>query len=136
MKPHVYQNIYSRLKLLGVIDLIQRGVQARKLKNEPCMPLSYDLLNKYENEARISLAHNFVQNGDLMADPDMEISVNLKHGIAEALTFQQDSLGVYRVVYPDWPDKNWFYLRERKGQNEFLAQWLTNLINQGFKFNG
>lgn len=49
--------------------------------------------------------------------------------MAEALTYQQDSLGVFQEVYPE-PGK--VDVKLKKQLNQFLNQWLTNLINQGF----
>ena len=57
------------------------------------MPLTIERL--YGN--RISVAQNYVQNGDLMADPDMEFVMDMEAGTLSARTFQQDN---HNPVFP------------------------------------
>ena len=45
--------------------------------------------------------------------------------MAEALTFQNDYLGVYQEVYPE-PGK--FNPKLKKELNNFLSDWLQNII--------
>jgi hypothetical protein len=42
------------------------------------------------------------------------------------LTFQNDYLGIYQVVYPE-PGK--YYPKLKKDLNEFLIDWLQNIID-------
>jgi len=129
--------MFDKLQKIGLID--KRGYpvfgEHVKIENKPYMDLSVDNLgSSVENNLplfKISLAHNFTQNGDLMADPDMEIRIYPYAGFIEALTYQLDSMGIYQVVYPE-PGK--VYPRIKKDLNRFLNQWLSNLINQGFKY--
>jgi hypothetical protein len=95
------------------------------------MDLCLDVLESDGQTARISLAHHFKQNGDLCADPDMEIRVDLTSRWAEALTFQMDIPPVYQVVYPE-PGK--VFLNIKKELNAFLLNWLSNAMDQGHKF--
>ena len=76
------------------------------------------------------MAHNYIQEGDVMADPDMEIRICPDLHSVEALTYQQDGLGIYQAVYPE-PGK--VDLKLKRDLNQFLNQWLTNLIEQGFR---
>lgn len=78
----------------------------------------------------ISLAHNGIQNGDVMADPDMQVRIYSANKSAEALTFQNDYMGVFQEVYPE-PGK--YRPRLKKELNQFLNDWLKNLIEQGYK---
>jgi hypothetical protein len=137
MQKLIYQTMFDKLQKIGLID--HRGYpvfgEHVRIENKPYMDLSVDNLgSSVENNLpvfRISLAHNFIQNGDLMADPDMEIRIYPYAGFIEALTYQQDSLGIYQVVYPE-PGK--VYPKLKKNLNKFLNQWLSNLIDQGFKY--
>ena len=77
---------------------------------------------------RISLSHYYQQNGDLMADPDMEIIVDHDGEMVKAATFKQDNLGIYQSAYQGdvlVDDKL------AKELNDFLGQWLTNIMEQG-----
>jgi hypothetical protein len=132
MKKLIYEIMFDKLIKIGVISPAGKLNFSGhlKVKNPPYMDLNIDHLSTTDKgEIIISLAHNFVQEGDLMADPDMEIMIH-PHKMIEALSYQLDSLGVYQVVYPK-PGK---VIPKRKTElNRFLNQWLTNLIDQGFK---
>ncbi|MDP2954155.1 MAG: DUF1249 domain-containing protein, partial [Chloroflexota bacterium] len=92
------------------------------------MDLHLNVLSRTKNELRIALAHNYQQNGNTIADPDMEIRVYLIHDWrkAEALTYQDTY--IYNEVYPE-PGK--VFPRLKKSLNAFLTQWLKNLKDQG-----
>ncbi len=121
MKRTVYETIFARLQELGILD--QNGImqaEYMKFKSPGLMNLNVD--NLLGN--KISLAHNGLQNGDLMADPDMEILIHPKTKSAEALTFQNDYLGIYHKVYPEEGKVN---IKLKKDLNEFLADWLLTM---------
>lgn len=133
----IYEKIYEKLdKLipLGVSNL-QEGEGFTKLKSDGFMDLSIDFLHRNHPKGEqegcfiISMAHNYTQNGDLMADPDMEIAVFPEMGMAEALTYQQDGLGIYQRVYPE---PGFVNIRTKKELSIFLNKWLVNLKKQGF----
>ena len=67
-----------------------------KFKSPGLMDLNVDKLT----DDTIALAHNGKQNGDVMADPDVEVRINRPGKMAEALTFQNDYLGIFQEVYP------------------------------------
>lgn len=123
----IYEQIYRKIdKLTGGIEEFLKGKEGyKKLKSGGFMDLSIDVLSG----GRIAMAHNYSQNGDLMADPDMEIRIDVENKLAEALTFQQDNLGIYNVVYPELGIVN---MRLKRDLNSFLNQWLSNLKKQGF----
>jgi uncharacterized protein YqiB (DUF1249 family) len=114
--------IFARLQQMGIIN--ENGVMQvdyMKFVSPGLMDLNVDrLTNK-----TIALAHNGKQNGDVMADPDMEILIYPKTKMAEALTFRNDYLGIYQEVYPE-PGK--YYPKLKKELNAFLSDWLKNMI--------
>jgi hypothetical protein len=120
-----YGEIYRELKALGVLDIKEH----KKLSSPGFMDLNIDVLRNNDKELVIGMAHNYIQNGDVMADPDMEIKIHKELEAAEALTYQQDSLGIYQEVYPEPGKVN---TRLKKDLNRFLKQWLCNLESQGF----
>lgn len=127
----IYDTIYKRLiTLIPDLREMQRG-QARVSKSDGFMDLHLDILSKDERQMRIALHHSYIQNGDTMMDPDMEIRVYLRPNWqkAEALTFQQDgTLARYDEVYsrPGYVNPEL-----KRNLNTFLAQWLKNCIDQG-----
>lgn len=120
-----YCIIYKRLVALGVLEIKGDG---HKYRFPPFMDLNVDILSREPDKIRIALAHNFIQEGDVMADPDMEIMIYPKLECAEALTYQLDSLGIYQEVY-DGDNPN---MKLKKELNDFLLIWLKNLSQQGF----
>lgn len=126
----VYDQIYEQLlELIPGLTELKPG-DYRKSMVKGFMDLHLDILERTDKELRIALAHNYEQNGDLVPDPDMEIRVYLIPGWkkAEALTYQDR----YRfdMVYPE---PHLVSPKIKKSLNDFLAQWLTNLKNQGHK---
>lgn len=77
---------------------------------------------------RISMSHYYEQNGDLMADPDVEIIVDSENGTLRPATFQQDNLGVYQCAYQGNTLVDETLATELNG---FLSQWLDNIKLQG-----
>ncbi len=124
MDRKIYKQIYEQLQTLGILnesDIME--AQYMRFTSPGLMDLHVDRLSNNT----IALAHNGIQNGDVMADPDMQIWLHPDHKEAEALTFQNDYLGIYQEVYPE-PGK--FNPKLKKDLNEFLADWLRNIIEE------
>ncbi|KKG83071.1 DUF1249 domain-containing protein [Methanosarcina mazei] len=122
MDRKIYKQIFSKLKALGILN--ESGImeaQYMRFQSPGLMDLHVDRLPNNT----ISLAHNGIQNGDIMADPDMQIWLHPDHKEAEAMTFQNDYVGVYQEVYPE-PGKYKPKLKEEL--NKFLVDWLQNII--------
>jgi uncharacterized protein YqiB (DUF1249 family) len=83
------------------------------------MDLHVDILHKNGYVWRIALAHNYKTGGDVIPDPDMEVTVDFAAETAQAETYQDT------YVYREAKDE-----RSRKELNEFLLVWLGNLIEQ------
>ncbi len=130
----IYKEIYKKIDRLtgGINKFCSNGNGYMKLKSGEMMDLHIDVINWKEDgngTYRIAMAHSFVQNGDLMADPDMEIRIYPDMKMAEALTYQLDSLGIYHQVYPEPGKVN---LKLKKELNNFLIQWLNNIEKQEY----
>lgn len=129
-KMNQYQkNFKAIIRLLPDLRIVQPG-DAFKLKADGFMDLNIDVLERDDvtNTVRISLAHNYIQNGDVMACPDMEIRVLFEMEMAEALTFQMSNPPIFQEVY--LPD-NRYYPKRKRELNSFLSQWLRNIRAQG-----
>ena len=68
-----------------------------------------------------SIMHTFVQNGDLMRDPDIVVKVNKENQTLSAVSYENSSLGIYEELTE--PDKI-------KECNTFLKTWLKNIEQQ------
>ncbi|KON48499.1 DUF6908 domain-containing protein [Mariprofundus ferrooxydans] len=126
------ERIYKRLlKIFPDLESMDIGGH-RKIENEPYMPLSMDILADTEYGRIISIAHNYDQNGDLMADPDMQLLVSFKKKAVQAMTFQNDGLGIYQECLFFDNGKLMVQMSLLKSLNKFLDIWTKNLIAQGF----
>jgi len=136
------ERLYRKLdKLLGGIEKFCSNPEAyAKFQSSGYMDLNIDnqtwkvgkeLLE--QGVVRISMAHNSVQNGDLMADPDMEINFSTSTKQAFAVSFQNDYIGVYTPAEKTINDKLCYDLDMIQSMNSFLEMWLQNIEVQGFE---
>jgi len=126
------ERIYKRLlKVFPDLESLEIGGY-RKIENDSYMPLSMDILDDNQYGRIISIAHNFIQNGDLMADPDMQILVSFKKQTVQAMTFQNDGVGAYQECLFFDDGKLLVRMNLLKDLNRFLDVWTKNLIDQGF----
>jgi len=114
------KEIYNRL--LQVIPNLRNIGTYAKLSATGYMELHVDILKKDRNVWRIALAHNYKAGGDVVPDPDMEVTVDFAAETAQADTYQDT------YVYREANDE-----RSKKELNEFLVLWLGNLTEQGHK---
>ena len=81
-----------------------------------------DLNIEIIDENRLAIAHNFELNGDLMADPDVEFTVDKENRLLYPQTYQQDTLQIYERL-----DGNPIRTNEL---NQFMNQWFNNITDQ------
>ena len=94
---------------------------------EAMMPLHLEWIGKDE----IAVSHTYVQNGDLMRDPEMTFRVDRDKGTLEPLTFRQDgSIPIYQEVYPE-PGR-WIPKLSRE-LSAFAQQWFKNISQQNYR---
>lgn len=132
----VYETIFKRLVAIGIIDSEGKPNfnEYLKLKSGGFMDLSLDMLYEEDGKYTIAMAHNYIQNGDVMADLDMEIKIIPNMKMAEALSFRQDGIcQINQQVYTEIDGKKMVYPRVKKELNTFLSGWLLNIKKQGFK---
>lgn len=107
----------------GLLKFISSPKGYLKLKSVGYMDLTIERLNANE----ISFTHYYLQNGDLVPDPDMQIVLDFEKCIASATTYQ--NCMTFQSVYLDNGEIN---LKLQQELNSFLHDWLTNLKAQGF----
>ena len=94
---NIYEQNYKNISLL-INDILANKRDYIKIIKSGYMPLTIELLNRTSEYIVISMTHYYEQNGDLMADPDMEIQIYPIKSEAYALTYQQDNLGIYHTA--------------------------------------
>nr|WP_325259171.1 LPD11 domain-containing protein [uncultured Oscillibacter sp.] len=108
-------------------ELVSGEYRYLKLEaGESMMPLHLEWIGANE----LSVSHTYVQNGDLMYDPEMIFRVDREKGTLEPLTFRQDgSIQIYQEVYPE-PGK--WVPKLRSDLNTFTEGWFKNISEQGY----
>lgn len=118
-------------RLVKMIPTLPEIPEYVKSKVPGLMDLNLDLLSRDNDIITVALSHYYERNGDLIADPDMVIRIDTNTETVEALSYQDTY--IYREVYENG---NRVDVKAKKELNEFVLQWLTNLIDQGHKLTG
>lgn len=123
---------YKSLK--PFIEAVNAAGGSRHFKAPGYMDLVIENLyfNDFEGNPVYSISHYGVQNGDLMADPDMEIAIT-KEGTVIPRTFKNDYLGLFQEVFREVNGRTMYSNQLLIDLDKFLWQWLQNIENQGFK---
>lgn len=74
---------------------------------------------------RIAISHYYELNGDLMADPDIELTLDKENELLIPHTYQLDSFGIYQT-----DESNPKLSDELK---EFIETWLNNIAESGYR---
>ena len=76
----------------------------------------------------IAISHYYEQNGDAMADPDMEFAYDNDRKTLQARTYQQDALQRYDEVYGD----DGYDEQLEEELNLFAHEWFQTIEKQGY----
>lgn len=130
---NIYELNYQKM-LPYINDMMGTAKRYKKFTStEGFMPLVIERLNSRDDGCyRFSITHYLKHNGDLMADPDMEFEVNVVNKTIEALTYQNDTLGVFQEIYVEENGKYYSRPQLKKHFNDFLGKWLDNIKNQNY----
>jgi uncharacterized protein YqiB (DUF1249 family) len=125
-----YERNYRRIVEL-VPDVVTAPVETLwRLSSGPFMDLVVEVIGRSDTKVLVSMSHSFVQNGDLMMDPEMEVELSLRSRTANAHSFLQSSTG-YRCL--SYPRPGFVDPRALRENNAFLDSWLGNLKAQGHR---
>ena len=128
---------YLSKEATKVMDKLTEGLDEensyRKLDNQPglYMAVNVDRVSEMDAGVIFAVAHNFIQEGDVMADPDM--------GFLRATTpqgenmyfpthYQLDSVGLYQesAVFEDGKLTG-IYRRMQREHTTFANMWMKNI---------
>lgn len=106
------------------------AIAAPLLSGDACyikygIPHFMDLNVEIINDNRYAMSHNYELNGDLMADPDVEFTVDKDNRLLYPESYQQDNLQFYQRV-----DKDPVVAHQL---NEFMDEWLNNIQENQYK---
>jgi len=122
------------LKLIEGID--GEKVTYKKIDNTngTFMPVSIDFIADTPKGKMYAIAHNFIQNGDVMADPDMQfIVLSTLPGFVQIMpmTYQLDNLGIFtEAAYFDEKNRIIIHLKSQADITTFANTWMKNIKEQ------
>ena len=126
------KNVQKIIDLVGGLAALEsRG--AIRIENPGYMPLSIDFLGTGPRDLpMIAVAHNFVQNGDVMADPDMQFEIDPEGGY-HPVNITQSPVGAYHEAVFIGDDGK-VYIRPAvvRDLKSFARMWDRNIGAQGF----
>lgn len=98
------------------------------------MPVSFEKYREHEDYTIYTMAHTFVQNGDLMSDPRMEFLIfNHLPDMVFPICFEQHGIfGKYQpsVEFNEDGKVKGLRVKMQKDQAVFAGQWLKNIADQ------
>lgn len=117
------QNYQFVMKMAG--EVLRGEVDSKTYEaGSGFMPLTIEQIG----DNFIAISHYYEQNGDAMADPDMEFAYDNDRKTLQARTYQQDALQRYDEVYG-----NDGYNEELEEElNLFAYQWFQSIEKQGY----
>lgn len=121
------------LKSCKILNLITDGLHApgdaKRIDN--ASPTYMKLSVDRTDTRTYALAHNFIQNGDVMADPDVEF-LKGADGLWYPMAIQQDPVGKYTraivSVKGGMPEQ--YSPRQYEDLRSFCEMWLKNIVDQ------
>jgi hypothetical protein len=102
-----------------------------KFHTEPFMDVSVEYIDQCNLGPMFSIAHYYVQNGDLMRDPEM-CFIRGKDGEYYPYYYRQDGLGIERECIR-WDEKGnvqGTQKSEQGNQAVFAGKWMQNIKRQ------
>ena len=124
------------LQACAVMDKLTEGLldtgAYRKIDTGSFMAVNINLLYHRPCGTVFSVSHNYEQNGDLMADPDMTFLKALTDGKWYPLTYQLDGLGLYQesVVFTPAGEIQGYKRKLQADHASFANLWMKNIKNQ------
>lgn len=123
-----------------VLDFLTQGLTlenpSRKIDNNPpnsgIMAVDVDWIGHIQEGDIFAVSHSYVQNGDVMMDPEMEF---LKEQDGHTfwyypLSFRQDGLGVHRHGVEYGEKITVIHTREQADETTFATLWMKNIKQQ------
>ncbi len=126
------------MKTVAAIIAARGGLEALKdryikIANPPYMPLVVEFVGHGpRGYALVSVAHTYVQNGDVMYDPEMEFEVSADLSTWLPVSYRQDYLGIRQEAV--WVTDRRIQVVPRlvRDLSQFANGWDRNLRGQGF----
>ncbi len=92
----------------------------------------WDTLSVELNDNVFSIAHTYVQNGDLMYDPMISFIVDYENEKVIPISYENSGLGIYESYDPN-AEPTPQSVQNINGVLEFMDTWLDNIEQQGYE---
>jgi hypothetical protein len=115
------QKLYQKLAVFAG-PILDGEAYYMKLKSEGFE----DLVLENIGGGEYSIAHYYSRNGDAMRDPEITFTIDQQTLSIHPTSFLQDDIGLFYETEQEKPS----VVRDLK---DFMAQWFTNISNQGFE---
>jgi hypothetical protein len=100
--------------------------------NSSFMAACVEIIGKTELGPLISIAHYYVQEGDMMRDPDVVFLIGADERVYP-ISFRQDNLGVYRGAAVVENGRWRVHPKVQADICRFCNQWMRNINDQQFQ---
>jgi hypothetical protein len=130
---------YLNKRATKILDGLTEGVDfdhAKKIDNRKgsVMAVHVERVNTIKGNPVFSVAHYYEQNGDLMADPDIEFLRNTLNGVNyyTPIFYKQDGLNISKeyVIMDDKGEIKGTYPKLIADCASFANQWMVNIEEQ------
>lgn len=91
---------------------------------EEYMPLTIEKIGN----CNIAIAHHYIQNGDLMCDPEIVYYLDVDKQELRPKSYQQDNMGLYKTV----EHENGVDMVYEAELSKFTAEWFNNIKQQDY----
>ena len=126
------KNVQKIIDAIGGLKTLQDRGSVR-IESPGFMPLSLDYLGiGPRGLPMIAVAHNFVQNGDVMADPDMQFEIDPNGGYHPVNCTQSPTGSYHEAVYIGPDGKVYVRPGVVRDLKAFARMWDRNIGAQGF----
>ncbi len=124
--------LLAKIHTKNLLKLINRCPRdsAVVINNDPYMPLTVVDRGPVRSGRLYTLGHYGLQNGDAMADPEVDFWVVAC--MAAPVSYRNDYVGVHQVPV-EFTESSWKINPRLQGQiTRFANMWLRNIHHQGF----
>lgn len=127
------KTVWGIIELFGGLEALKR--KHIRIENRAYMPLVIEFIGEGPRGLPlISVAHTYIQEGDVMYDPEMTFEVDPQNPREWGpITYRQDNLGIHQqAVWRTEQGQVMIAPRLARDLKAFARTWNKNLREQGF----
>lgn len=125
-KPNLAHENFLLFKKIAPLIITGDTDYMHFVADEHMMPLTIEVF-----EGRVSVAHTYENNGDLMSDPLMEFVIDQEKETMSARSFEQSLMGVYRDV--EVINGEVIDVDLEEDLNKYASKWFQNILDKEYQ---